>query len=136
MSYIDTCEIRINSNHLDLIGHVNNATYLQLMEHARWSMYNKFGFTQATVKEIGKGPIVVETHIKYRKEITLNEVVKIVTQCLDYNGMLGTIQQKLYKENSKLSSIATFKFGYFDLNDRKLVRASGVWENIHCKLLS
>ena len=103
MSYIDTYNTVISLHHLDFMGHVNNATYLQLMEEARWHLYNHFCYTKEMVLEEKKGPIILETHIKYRKEILLDEVVTIETRCLEYSGALGKIHQTIYKENGKKS---------------------------------
>ncbi len=33
--------IKILEHHLDTFGHVNNATYLEMYEEARWDLLNK-----------------------------------------------------------------------------------------------
>lgn len=82
-----------------------------------------------------KGPIILETYIKYRKEILLDEVVTIETRCLEYSGALGKIHQTIYKENGKKSCQATFVFGLFDLQKRKLLSPRGFWKHIHMKMI-
>ncbi len=135
LSYIDTYKTAIALHHLDFMGHVNNATYLQLMEEARWHLYNHYGYTKEMVTEEQKGPIILETHIKYRKEILLDEVVTIETTCFECSGALGRMFQTIYKENGKKSCHAELVFGMFDLQKRKLLRPRGFWKEIHLKML-
>ena len=117
------------------MGHVNHATYLQLMEEARWHLYNYYDYTRKMVSKEQKGPIVLEAHIKYRKEILLDEIVTIETTCLEYSGALGKMLQTIYKENGKKSCQAELVFGMFDLQKRKLLRPKGFWKDIHIKML-
>ncbi len=134
-SFIAHYKTIVTAEHLDFIGHVNNATYLQLMEDARWHMYDHFGYNKEIVQEEKKGPIVLETHIKYRKEVLLDEVIAIETNCTNYRGLLGEIHQTIYKEDGKRSCYADLTFGFFDLVQRKLISAQGLWKEIHDKML-
>ncbi len=136
MNYVNKYKIIIKSDHLDFMGHVNNATYLQLMEDARWHFYNQYGYTKKMVAEDNRGPVILETYIKYRKEIILGEVIAIKTVCLKYDGVLGKVLQTIYKENGKRSCQAELVFGMFDLTKRKLLRPTGLWKDIHNKMLN
>ena len=44
-------ETLIRESHLDTFGHVNNATYLQLYEEARWELITRNGYGLAKVRE-------------------------------------------------------------------------------------
>ena len=78
---------------------------------------------------------ILETHIKYKKEILLNEIVTIETICLKYSQALGEMRQTIYKEDGRKACQAEFVFGFFDLRKRKLLRPSGFWKDIHIKIL-
>ncbi|MBF0363438.1 MAG: acyl-CoA thioesterase [Oligoflexia bacterium] len=135
MTPINLYKLQITNEHLDLMGHVNHVVYLQVMEDARWNLYNQFGYTKEHIEKEKRGPIVLEMHIKYRKEITINELITIKSQCVEYSGILGKISQTILKENGKLATYAEIVFGYFDLQKRKLIPPLGDWAKMHNQLL-
>ena len=59
--------------HLDTFGHVNNATYLQLYEEARWDFITNNGYGLDRVKETGIGPIIVEVNLTFKKELEIGK---------------------------------------------------------------
>ena len=135
MDHVDFYKIKITKEHLDLMGHVNHVVYLQIMEDARWNLYNQFGYTKIHIEKEKRGPIVLEMHIKYRKEITVNEIITVKSHGLEYSSVLGKISQIIIKENGKLAAHAEVVFGYFDLQSRKLILPSGDWAQMHNQLL-
>lgn len=124
---IFTYEIIIKEHHLDTFGHVNNATYLQLYEEARWELITENGYGLQKVKETGLGPIILEINIRFLKEIRLREVVKIHSQTTNYDSKIGTIKQWMVDSKGNVCSEATFKFGLFDTKNRKMVSANDDW---------
>jgi thioesterase III len=66
-------QVLIKEHHLDTFGHVNNATYLALLEEARWELLNAHGFGLNAIREQAMGPVILECHIKFLKELTLRE---------------------------------------------------------------
>lgn len=131
MKNINEYKTVITHEHLDMMGHVNNATYIQLMENARWSFYEAHHFTRELALQEQYGPIILEANIKYRKELFLGEEIKIVTNCLEYSGVLGTLEQIVYNDAGKRSCCAHFVFGLFDLKNRKLILPRGLWKELH-----
>ncbi|MCK5884294.1 MAG: acyl-CoA thioesterase [Bacteriovoracaceae bacterium] len=126
----------ITSDHLDFLGHVNNARYLEILEEARWHLYAQLGYTKQNAIEEKKAPIVIENRIKYRKELTTGERVRVVTKYTEYTGMLGQIKQVIYKENGKKSCCAEVTIAFFEMIERKLIRPVGLWRDIHLLLLT
>lgn len=64
---------------LDSYDHVNNAVYLNYMEHARWSLFREAGLFHQ-FKDSGNKIIVVELNIRYIKEIRLFDEVIVETE--------------------------------------------------------
>ena len=58
-------EITIKEHHLDFYGHVNNATYLQLYEEARWQFITDNGYGFEKIKSSGLGPVILEIKIRF-----------------------------------------------------------------------
>ncbi|MEZ4873437.1 MAG: acyl-CoA thioesterase [Bdellovibrionales bacterium] len=120
---------QIRESYLDTLGHVNNASYIQLFEEARWDLVEEGGYGLSKVLELKVSPVILDLDCKFAREVLNREQVRIETQVTEYKGMVGNIHQELFKENGKLACIANFKFGMFDLNSRKLVPPSELWLN-------
>jgi acyl-CoA thioesterase FadM len=57
MSYPEySYKVLIREGHLDTFGHMNNATYLQLAEDARWEMLVSAGYGLDVVQRTQQGP--------------------------------------------------------------------------------
>ncbi len=119
--------IVIREHHLDTFGHVNNATYLQLFEEARWEFVSSRGFDLMSIQKNGLAPTILECHIKFAREIRLREKITIESETLSYEGKIGFIQQIIRNEKNELCCEAKFTMGLFDLNTRKLVTPTPEW---------
>ena len=127
-------ETVVIKEHLDFMGHVNNAVYLSFFEEARWHYYSQFGFTKEHIHKNKKGPIILKTYIQYKKEILLYEKILIKSNCVSYNSLLEKMRQTILKVNGQVACSAEFVFSFFDLVNRKLVMPSGLWLEMHKKL--
>ena len=82
-------EVLIKEYHLDTFGHVNNAMYLSLLEEARWELLNAHGFGLNEIHTRKMGPVVLECHIKFLRELTLRQSVTIESQVLFYEKKIS-----------------------------------------------
>mgnify|MGYP002626401055 CR=1 FL=1 len=64
-------EVLIKEKHLDTMGHMNNATYLQLFEEARWDLITANGFGLKEIQQKKQGPTILEINLRFKKEIRL-----------------------------------------------------------------
>ena len=119
--------LQIKEHHLDTFGHVNNATYLQLMEEARWELLHDQGLDLKTMHERQEAPVVLECHIKFLQEIGLREAIAIESQVLSYEKKIGTMQQTIRNNKGDVCAQAQFTFGLFDLKHRKLMLPTTQW---------
>lgn len=120
-------QVLIREHHLDTFNHVNNATYLSLLEEARWEFISVHGFGLETIHELGAGPIVLECHIKFLKELRLRQSIVIESQMMSYEKKVGVMRQDILNEKSELCSRAELTFGFFDMKTRKLILPSIQW---------
>jgi len=105
----------IKEHHLDSFSHVNNATYLQLFEEARWEFLNARGFGLSAIHASGIGPVVLEINIQFLKELRLREAITITSQMQSYDKKIGVMLQRIYSEpEHTLCCQATMTFGFFD----------------------
>ena len=118
----------IKEAHLDTFGHVNNATYLQIFEEARWDLITNNGYGLKQVQELKQGPVIMEVNLKFMKELKLRETITVKTEMIDYHGKFGHLKQQMIKLNGELASEAIFIFGLFDLSARKLIEPTPAWK--------
>lgn len=118
--------ILIKENHLDTFGHVNNATYLSLLEEARWDLLTNNGYGLKKIQHTGIGPTILEINIKYLRELKLREEIIIETQMLSYTKKIGTLRHIIKRQN-EVCCTADFTIAIFDLKERKIITANEEW---------
>ncbi len=121
--------ITIKEHHLDTFGHVNNATYLQIYEEARWELITQRGYGLSKIKSSGLGPIILEINIKFLKEIHLRKEVVIRTQSLGYTGKISRLKQWITDNDGTIYSEVEMVLGLFDTKERKLIEPTEDWIN-------
>jgi acyl-CoA thioester hydrolase len=119
---------QILEQYLDSYGHVNNSSYLILLEEARWDLVESKGCGYEYVQKTQKGPVVLEVNLRFVKELRLREWVTIETQLLNYSGKIGELEQYIKKQDGELATTAFIKFGLFDLQKRKLIEPDENWK--------
>lgn len=119
--------ILIKESHLDTFGHVNNATYLEIFEEARWDWITKNDYGLEKIRTTGLGPVVLELSLSFRREITLRKEITIKTFVLDYKGKISKIRQEMIDSDGNLCCQAFFTFGLFDTKRRRLVSPTDDW---------
>lgn len=120
-------EMVIKEYHLDTFGHVNNATYLQILEEARWEFVTARGFGLETIRKTGLGPVVLGCQIRFLRELCLREKIVIETQGLKYEKKIGHLRHRIFNENKDVCCDAEMTFGLFDLTNRKLIAPTPEW---------
>jgi YbgC/YbaW family acyl-CoA thioester hydrolase len=127
MATLNPYRIKIREHHLDSYQHVNNATYLSLYEEARWEIISERGYTYETVHQTGLGPVILEAHVKFLKELKLRETISITLEILSYEKRIFKLKQQIIKENGLIASEAIITGAFFDLNSRKIIEPNPPW---------
>jgi YbgC/YbaW family acyl-CoA thioester hydrolase len=119
--------ILISEAHLDSFGHLNNARYLELFEQARWDLITEGGFGMDTISKKRMGPTILGVEMKFLRELAPREAVVIRSELLSYERKVGRMRQAMIKSNGEVACEATFTFGLFDLDKRKLIEPTPEW---------
>jgi acyl-CoA thioester hydrolase len=119
--------VLIRESHLDTLGHVNNAVYLELLEEARWEMLTAGGFGMRHIQESGLGPTILEITIKYKRELRLRSRIAVRTQLESYERKVGILRQWIEDDTGAVCCDARLTVGIFDLKTRKLVAPPEDW---------
>ena len=117
----------ILERHLDTFGHVNNATYLELFEEARWDWIHQNGYGLDQVRSSGLGPTILEVHLRFKRELRNRERIVIQSLVDSYEGKIGKLTQSMVNASGDLFCEAKMVFGLFDLAARRLVLPTPEW---------
>jgi YbgC/YbaW family acyl-CoA thioester hydrolase len=121
-------EIVIRENYLDLFGHMNNATYLELFEETRWDFLVGAGFTTAEIQTTNTGPVILECTIKFMRELRARDKVTVTVESIEYKDRVGKLRQQMIKSDGTIACEAIFTYGLFDTKTRKLVLPTPAWK--------
>ena len=128
MSVIFRYPLTILEKHLDSFGHVNNATYLNLYEEARWEFITERGLGLNRVLTDQIGPVLLDLNLVFKKELTNRERVVITSQYTGLkNKLVMSMSQIIYNADEKVVSNMDFTMGLMDLRERKLIKPTADW---------
>jgi YbgC/YbaW family acyl-CoA thioester hydrolase len=119
--------VQIREHHLDTFGHVNNAAYMQIFEDARWEVITEKGYGLKEVAQSGIGPTILESHLKFRREIKNRENIIVRTWISAHSGKITTLRQVMVNEKGEEACLAEFVSGLFDMKTRRLVDPTPEW---------
>ncbi len=127
LSPVHEYPILIIERHLDTFGHVNNATYLDLFEAARWDWITGNGFGLERIRELQQGPTVLECTLRFKREIKNRQRIVVRTWVESYAGKVGVVVQEMRDEAGELCCEGRFVCGLFDLKARRLLAPTPEW---------
>lgn len=110
---------KVRATHLDLLGHVNNARFLEYLEWARWEWAETIGWDLATITREKKSPVVVHLSINFAKELTYPETISVHTRVKEVSTRTIILHQEIHKENGELAADAEIVWVLVDLRERK-----------------
>jgi acyl-CoA thioester hydrolase len=76
---------RILPEWLDYNGHMNVAYFVLVFDHGTDAFYPLIGLGKPYRQRSGKSTFAVESHITYKRELSVNEEVKVTTQLLGFD---------------------------------------------------
>lgn len=100
--YRSTLEVR--GYELDSFGHVNNAVYLNYLEHARWKMLNQEGITLEQIQKDKRWPVISAIEIKYLRPLFMGETFEIRSRVLEHSRVRFVIEQLLYRGETAIAA--------------------------------
>ena len=121
MSEPYSVRVTVRGYETDVQGHLNQAVYINYAEHARWSLLQAAGVTQAELIGRGVGPVGLETTIRYKRELLAGDEVDVTCAFEWSGGKTFRILQKITKADGTLAAEVDAVGGLLDLKARKLV---------------
>ncbi|MEV5170032.1 acyl-CoA thioesterase [Streptomyces flaveolus] len=115
--------VTVRGYETDVQGHLNQAVYLNYAEHARWSLLQAAGISQARLAGQGVGPVALETTIRYRRELLAGDEVDVTCEFEWGEGKTFRIRQEIVKTDGTLAAEVVAVGGLLNLTERKLLAA-------------
>jgi acyl-CoA thioester hydrolase len=113
--------IVVRGYELDALGHVNQAVYLQYVEHVRWEGLRAAGIDQAKIIASGFAPVVLEQTVRYRRELRGGDEITVSCATIWGEGKTFRFHHEIRKLDGTLSAEVDTVTGMMDLTARKLV---------------
>jgi acyl-CoA thioester hydrolase len=113
--------VTVRGYETDVQGHLNQSVYLNYAEHARWSLLEATGVSQAGLIGRGVGPVALETTIRYRRELIAGDEVEVTCAFAWGGGRTFRIEQTIRRTDGTVAAEVTGVIGLLDLKERKLV---------------
>lgn len=127
MEKLKSVKVLIRETQIDLIGHMNNATYMQIFEDARWDALTERGYGFDKIQKTQIGPVILGMDVKFLKEILVREEITVTTEMIDYVEKIGRLKQKMIKSDGTVACEVIMVFGLFDMKQRRLVLPTTDW---------
>lgn len=117
----------IRETQVDLLGHLNNAAYLQMFEDMRWDVCQARGYGFEEILKRQLGPVILEVQVKFLKELKVRDPIEITMEILEYPSKVGKMRQQMLLLDGTVACEAIFLFGLLDMKTRKLILPTPEW---------
>lgn len=101
-----TAKHTVRSYELDAYNHVNNAVYLQYLEHGRMEFLKAIKFDYVGLTESGFSLFITRVDIRYRLPAKLFDELKIEVEPVKLGGFSGTFRQRVLNQHDELCAEA------------------------------
>lgn len=84
--------------------HVSNIVYVQWMEIARTKLLDAVAMPVHGIAQQGFGPVLVESHITYKKPLSLGDQVRAETWISELTHASAWLEYRFYNGNNELAA--------------------------------
>lgn len=121
----DYIRIKIRGYHLDQHGHLNNTSYIQFLEEARWALFETFNAIEF-FSQLDLSLTLVNTNINYHRPGLLNDTLEIHTKVMRIGTASCRMEQTIYLEGTNdIVAQAINTFVLMDKTTNSAVAISG-----------
>jgi acyl-CoA thioester hydrolase len=117
-------DLEVYSYQIDLLGHVNNAVYIQWMEIGRTKLLDAIGMPTQSIFQQGFAPVLLHTSISYKSSLYLGDRVGIDTWVSELNHASAILQFRFYNQHKALVAEGLQKGLFVDLKTMRPRRLS------------
>ena len=94
---VSECSLTVRTYECDSYGHVNNATYLNYLEYARYQLLKDVGFDYPAAIRAGYGVYVARVVVDYKKPALVEDALLIRSWPVRKGAVSGVIAQRILR---------------------------------------
>jgi acyl-CoA thioester hydrolase len=126
-SKIKRQSVQIRFNDVDIVGHVNNAVYLEYFDHAKMTFFNEVLGNKADWNKTGF--VLAHISVDYHKPVFLDDKVEIHTRLSHIgNKSLNLIQEVIDPLNSEIKCTSNSVMVCFDYIQKEPIVLPASWK--------
>jgi acyl-CoA thioester hydrolase len=91
------CALEARSYECDVHGHVNNAVYLNYLEHARYDFMRQAGIRYEELRARGYGLVVSRIRIDFKSPVRRGDGLRVLTAPLAKDRVRCVFSQRIYR---------------------------------------
>jgi acyl-CoA thioester hydrolase len=114
-------QVTVRGYELDINGHVNHVAYYRYGEHARTEHLAAAGATFAVLSEHGLGPVLLETHVRFLRELHYGDEVDVESEFVFDHPKTFAARAVLRRADGEVSCEIDSRMGIIDHATRRLV---------------
>ncbi|MEJ5053940.1 acyl-CoA thioesterase [Sphingobacterium sp. MYb382] len=121
---------------LDPNRHVRHSAYADFCAQARSNMLNQLGLSLQEFAKHQIGPILFREELVYKREIGLDEFVKVSVELVKFNvkNSRFSFRHEVIKADGVVAAVVNVDGAWMDLNARKLTRIPETWDAYIAKI--
>lgn len=100
-------EIDVYPFQIDYVGHVSNIVYIQWMEIGRTKLLEEIGLPLNILEKKGIAPILVQTDIRYKKAIYVEEKVRIELWVSELKNASAIMKFNFFNSKGELAAFGS-----------------------------
>lgn len=115
-------DTRVQPEWIDEFNHVNIAHYLTICDQSNWAFWNWINHPESDMEDrAGHEYVIVENHVHYIDELSLDEPIYVTTQLLGADDKRYVLFHHVYKAaDGSLSATNEVKCLGFNLETRRI----------------
>ena len=118
-------ELKVQPEHIDLLGHVNNVVYVKWMQDVATAHIDHIGLGLEQYLELKHAMVAVEHHVQYKKASLLGDEVVLRTWLSDINALYSYRQYVFYRPaDGSILFVASTKWACVEIATGKPKRLS------------
>ncbi|WP_343596012.1 thioesterase family protein [Acinetobacter sp.] len=101
MSQVFDFKIKVELEHIDVLGHVNNVVYIAWMQQVAQQHSEQLGLGLAEFQQLKHAMVAVEHHVQYRKAAQLDDEIILRTWLSKIDSMYSFREYAFYREKDQ-----------------------------------
>ncbi|MET0184935.1 MAG: thioesterase family protein [Achromobacter sp.] len=118
---LPTIDLKVESDWIDLYGHMNASKYVYAFDHHGYRLFDHFGIGEAYTHDTGAGVYTLEIHTTYRQELLAGEALSLRLRLLDADDKRLIVLMELFRRRDGLLAATMEQLSiHVDLTTRKV----------------